>query len=388
MRQHRRLLAVSGGTKSRVWVAGGLLAGMILLAAIAVGYRRFVTPRRTSTSECQGAAACEEACNAGDTCACGALGALYLHGNSVGRNARRGLSLLDRACDTDCATACWALGNAYQSSAGVRADTGRANGYFERLNTLCRKGCDDGDPDRCFTLAGSYLGGHGVAGDHARAEELYRRSGTLYGPLCDQGDAHACARLAVLLDHGLGVEESKQKATAAYEAACGLGDLESCEEAAKRYTGRDKDLPKDEKRSAELAHKACAKGRSMGCALANEPDDFMSIVQAACAAGSAFDCGSAAFALTNGAHGVQRDPGRAAPLAARMIELEQDACLDDDGSACMALVRPFETGSAEGEPEGTILPKDPTRVLALKQRACELGYKSACATAPTAPPSK
>lgn len=61
-----------------------------------------------------------------------------------------------------------------------------------------------------------------------------------------------------------------------------------------------------------------------------------------------------------------------------MIELEQDACLDDDGSACAALVRPFETGTVEGEPEGSIVPKDPSRVAALKQRACNLGFRSAC----------
>jgi TPR repeat protein len=378
---------VNEKTRSNAWIAASCLAAMILLAVVLVVYRHGVARGPTGASECQGAAACEKACNGGEACACGTVGALYLHGSSVGRDEKKGLALLDRACDAECAMACWALGNAYQSGAGTRSDMARANRYFDRLNALCKRGCDDGDPDRCFTLAGSYLGEHGVVPDHARAEELYARSIALYEPLCDGGSAHACARLAVLQDHGLGTSESKPKATASYERACELGDAESCEEAAKRYSGRDKDLPKDEKRSAQLAHKACSAGRAVGCALANDPEAFMRIVEAACAAGSAFDCGSAAFALGNGAHGVTRDTARAISLSSRMIELEQDACLDDDGSACAALVRPFEGGSVEGEPEGTIVPKDPSRVAALRERACELGYRSACPSkAPAAGP--
>jgi len=378
---------VSSRKKSGAWIAGASLACMILLAVAAVAYRgRTRGHEPPSKGECQGAAACEAACNAGDSCACGVVGALYLHGSSVGRDAKRGLSLLDRACDASCPAACWALGTAFENGAGTRADAERSKRYFERLNSLCRARCDDGDPDGCFTLAGSYLGQHGVVGDHARAEELYARALALYEPLCDEGSAHACARLGLLFDHGLGTSESKPKATAFYEKACDLGDAESCEEAAKRYSGRDKELPKDEKRTAELAHKACTSRRAMGCALSNEPEPFMKIVEAACAAGSAFDCGSAAFALGNGAHGVPRDVARAGPLAARMIELEQDACLDDDGSACAALVRPFESGSVEGEPEGTIVPRDAARVAALRQRACELGFRSACA--PKGPPGR
>ncbi len=367
-------------TESRrgAWIAGVCLAGMILLAFGAVLYRRHATQGRASSGDCQGAAACEKACSAGDRCACGILGGLYLRGSTVGRDPKRGLPLLERACDEECTTACWALGNAYDGAAGVHADASRANRYYERLNSLCQKGCDEGDADRCFTLAGSYLSQHGVKGDHARAQELYARSLGLYEPLCNGGAAHACARLAVLADHGLGMEESKPKAMASYEKACALGDAESCEEAAKRYSGHDKDLPKDEARSVELARKACAAGRAMGCALANDPEAFMRIVEDACAAGSAFDCGSAAFALIHGAHGVPRDMARAVPLAAKMMELEQDACLDDDGSACAALVRPFESGTVEGEPEGTILSRDPTRVASLRQRACELGFASAC----------
>ena len=368
---------MSARTRSAAWIAGAALAGMILLAVVAVAYRGR-TIQGGPSGECRGAAACEQACSRGDSCACGVIGALYLHGSSVGRDAKRGLSLLDRACDAACPTACWALGNAFENGAGTRADAARANGYFERLNALCKTGCDEGEPDRCFTLAGSYLGQHGVAGDHARAQELYARSSTLYEPLCDKGGAHACARLAVLQDHGLGIPESKPKAVASYEKACDLGDAESCEEAAKRYSGRDKDIPAEARRAAELAHKACTAGRATGCALSNEPDAFMKIVEAACTAGSAFDCGSAAFALGNGAHGVPRDVARALRLSARMIELEQDACLDDDGSACAALIRPFESGTVEGEPEGSIVPRDPTRVTALRQRACELGFRSAC----------
>jgi TPR repeat protein len=351
---------------------------MVLLAVGAVLYRGRATSKARPAGECQGFDACDKACTAGDPCACGAVGALYLHGSSVGRDAKKGLGLLDRACDASCTTACWALGNAYENGAGTRADTAKANRIFEKLNAQCRKGCDEDDPDRCFTLAGSYFGQHGVMGDHAHADQLYARAATLYEPLCAKGDAHACMRLALMGDHGLGVPESKLDAAATYAKACDLGDAESCEEAAKHYSGHDKDVPKDEKRAADLAHKACVAGRATGCALASEPEAFMKLVEPACAAGSAFDCGSAAFALGHGAHGVARDEARAVPLAARMIELLQDACLDDDGSACAALIRPFESGTVEGEPEGSIVPKDPTRVKALHEHACELGFKSAC----------
>jgi TPR repeat protein len=104
----------------------------------------------------------------------------------------------------------------------------------------------------------------------------------------------------------------------------------------------------------------------------------MEIVEAGCSRGSSFDCGSAAFALANGSHGVARDPARAAPLAGRMIELEQKACDDEDGSACAALARPYESGTAEGEPEGTVVKRDSARATALRKRACELGFQSAC----------
>lgn len=267
---------MSAPASRSAWLAGAALAAMLLAAVGAVVYRnRGAGAPAGSAAECQGKEPCDKACSAGDPCACGALGALYLHGSSVGRDAKRGLSLLERGCDASCATSCWALGNALENGAGVHGDVPRANRIFERLNALCRDGCDAGDANRCFTLAGSYFGQHGVAGDHAKAEELYARAATLYQPRCDHDDAHACARMALLLDHGLGLETSRTKATEAYVKACGLGDAESCEEAAKRYGGRDKELPKDEARSVALARKACEAGRATGCAIADEPDAFM-----------------------------------------------------------------------------------------------------------------
>jgi hypothetical protein len=360
----------------RVWILG--FAGAIVIAGSIALYSRKPRHAFVGSGECQGVDACEKACRGGDLCACGAIGALDLHGSGVARDARLGLSRLEQACEAGCSTACWALGSAYQGGAGVRGDTSRAKGYFDRVNSLSDKGCKSGDADQCFTIAGAYLSGHGVEADRGRALELYGRAADLYQPQCDKGGAHACARHAFLIDHGLGMDESKPKATTEYEKACELGDPESCEEAAKRYDGRTKELPRDDARSREMGHKACAGGRAIGCAIANEPTAFMDIVEAACARGSSFDCGSAAFALANGSHGVTRDLARAAPLAERMLELEQKACDDEDGSACAALARPYESGSAEGEPAGTVITRDAARASVLRQHACELGYQAAC----------
>jgi uncharacterized protein len=358
---------------------------VLLVGGVVMAYRRSVATRSTDASDCQGVVACDKACASGNVCACAALGVLYLHGSTVARDAPRGLSLLDRACDAECSTACWALGSAYQGGAGVRGDTSRAKSYFDRLNALCKRGCEGGDPDPCFTLAGSYLSGHGVTPDLAQAQRYYAKAADLYEASCDHGEAHACARLAMQTDHGLGMEEAKAKALPIYEKACKAGDLESCEEAAKLYDGRDKDLPRDEARAKELAHLACAGGRATGCAVAGEGGAFMEIEEAACKAGGRFECGSAAFALATGAHGVSRDIERALPLARRMLELEEKDCTEDDGSACAALARPFESGSVEGEPEGTMLRRDAAQAAALKKHACDLGFRSACPPPPPGP---
>jgi len=368
--------------KARLWLV--VTAAIALFLGGFALYRRRTSHTFTGAGDCQGAVACEKACGSGDTCACGSMGALYLHGSGVGRDGPKGLSLLNKSCDAGCPMACWTLGTAYQGGAGVRGDTTRAKGYFDRLNALCEEGCRAGDADRCFTLAGAYMSAHGVAPDRDKAMKLYGQAADLYQGQCDKSSAHACSRLGFLEDRGLGVEESKPKATAAYEKACQGGDAESCEEAAKRYDGRLKDLPRDEARATELGHRACAGGRAIGCAIANEPAAFMAIVEAACTAGSGFDCGSAAFALANGSHGVGRDLAREAPLAARMLELEQKACDDEDGSACAALVRPYETGSAEGEPPGSVVARDASHAAALRDRACELGYQAACPPPPDA----
>jgi uncharacterized protein len=354
---------------------GALLA---LLAGGAMYVLHLKLPRPASASDCQGYAACDKACSAKNECACGSLGGLLLHGSTVARDKARGLSLLNRACDQGCATACWALGSAYQGGAGVRADTDRAKAIFDRLNAMCQEGCEANDADKCFTLAGSYLSGHGVTADRNMAEHFYARAADLYEQQCASEEAHGCARLALLTDHGLGVQASKTKARPLYEKACAKGDLESCEEAAKLYDGRDKELPRDDDRAKELARLACRGGRPTGCAIANDSEAFMAIEEAACSAGGRFECGSAAFALSTGAHGVVRDLGRAAPLAQRMLTLEEKDCADDDGSACAALARPYESGSIEGEEAGTFIQKDGARAAALRDRACQLGFESAC----------
>jgi uncharacterized protein len=364
----------------RAWIAMGA-ACLLFLGGMALYFRR----SKAATSgegDCQGATECARLCDQGDACACGAMGALYLHGSSIGRDAKRGLLLLETGCDKGCPTSCWALGSAYQGGAGVRADTNRAKGYFDRVNALCEPGCQSGDADRCFTLAGEYLSGHGVTADRGKAEKFYSQAGDLYERQCSGGGAHACARLALQTDHGLGLDESKPKATALYVKACEGGDAESCEEAAKHFDGRLKEQPRDDARAKELAHRACEAGRAGACAISSEPEAFMKIVEAGCASGSSFDCGSAAFALANGSHGVARDLARATPLAQRMIELEQKACDDEDGSACAALARPYDSGSAEGEPEGTVIQKDAARSAVLRARACDLGYQSACKSSP------
>jgi TPR repeat protein len=355
-------------------------AGLLFLGAMAAYFRMSARGHPVS-ADCQGADACERACKDGDSCACGALGSRLLHGGSVARDSKRGLSLLETACSGGCPTACWTLGSAFQSGSGVRADTTRAKGYFDRVNAMCEDGCKSGDADRCFTLGGAYLSGHGVSADRGKAEKLYSQAADLYETQCNGGNPHACTRLALQTDHGLGLEESKAKAATLYVKACQAGDAESCEEAAKHYDGRLKDLPRDDARARELAHKACEAGRAGGCAIAEEPDAFMKIVEDGCSKGSSYDCGSGAFALANGSHGVTRDLARATPLAARMIELEQKACEDEDGSACAALARPYESGSAEGEPEGTVLQRDTARSASLRARACDLGYQSACKSA-------
>lgn len=177
----------------------------------------------------EGAAAYEQACDAGNPLACTNLGWMMQNGEGMRVDLAGAFRLYQRGCDgTACGMhndlGCVNLGRLYRDGIGVKEDAQRAVTLFRdvcergagesphacslagttglfgkniehdvpRSLALLEKGCNGGDAWGCFNLGALYeTADGGVQKDIARAAGYYRRA-------CDGGDAEACQRLGAL----------------------------------------------------------------------------------------------------------------------------------------------------------------------------------------------
>jgi len=127
----------------------------------------------------------QQACDAGESKGCFAVGVMYEDGKGVTKNAKRAVDLYKSACDQNYATACYNLGLMYGNARGVPTDLKRAADLYKRA-------CDGGNAASCNNLAIQYANGQGVARDDKKAADLYKRS-------CDAGDKSGCKNLAHMI---------------------------------------------------------------------------------------------------------------------------------------------------------------------------------------------
>jgi TPR repeat protein len=123
------------------------------------------------------AALYESGCKAQEPWACGALGALLLHGRGVARDPARAAELFESACAAGLAPAC-----VQRAVLLARGSTRAAD--RERGRSILKDHCDTDVAQACVQLA--LL--HAAAGTPADLEQ----AGLLLDRACRQGDAQAC----------------------------------------------------------------------------------------------------------------------------------------------------------------------------------------------------
>jgi TPR repeat protein len=127
----------------------------------------------------------EQACAGHDQPACGTVGLLYVSGQGVKKDERRGASLLGSSCEAGYWPACGTLGQAYENGAGVPQGESRAVEMYER-------GCEGGGtaPNyySCRQVGDLYFQGKYVKQDLERGRLLLQKA-------CSGGDKQACSEL-------------------------------------------------------------------------------------------------------------------------------------------------------------------------------------------------
>jgi hypothetical protein len=136
----------------------------------------------------EGAAAYEQACDAGNPLACTNIGWMAQNGVGIHTDLEAAVRLYKRGCDGSACSGrndlgCLNLGRLYRDGVGVKQDDERAMSLFHLV-------CDYGSEAAaraCFNAGALYEDRH----EAARAVPYYQRA-------CDKKDAEACQRLGAL----------------------------------------------------------------------------------------------------------------------------------------------------------------------------------------------
>jgi len=189
--------------------------------------------------------------------------------------------------------------------------------------------CNSGDGEACYDYGMLFEAGSQVPKD-------WQKSARYYAMACDTGSAHGCAELSVLYANGTGVPKNWEMAHQYDVRACDGGLAFPCEGAGYDYAVGGRGVPQDKQaaqtfyqRAADLYARNCEKGDAYDCQhlsillqRSNPPLAYRAVQlwQAACDAGKAKDCSSAAGAYEHG-QGVKRDQDIAAGLYRRSCQL-------------------------------------------------------------------
>lgn len=155
----------------------------------------------------------ERGCAEKDPMSCGVLAAFYAQGIGVPVDAVRAAELLFFACEKGDALSCEMLGETRLAAAQSTEEFGKALEYFLQA-------CDVGHLRACMRAAATVQEKKLKTGRDVN--ELYRKA-------CAVGFARACSLLGKSLRKGTEGPVDSAGAKIAYDEACQLGDLKSCE---------------------------------------------------------------------------------------------------------------------------------------------------------------
>ena len=179
----------------------------------------------------EGAAAYEQACDAGIPSACTNLGWMMQNGKGVRTDLQGAVRLYKHGCDgTPCLArnnlGCVNLGRLYRDGIGVKADEREAIKLFREV---CEAGAtsddseDAGNVARACSLAGTaWLFAKVVARDVPQALALLEKG-------CSGGDSFGCFNLGTLYEFGNNVAKDTARAADYYKRACEAADAEACQ---------------------------------------------------------------------------------------------------------------------------------------------------------------
>jgi len=123
--------------------------------------------------------------------------------------------LLDQACTGGSWEACEHLGNIYLGDHGVAQDISRAVALYSKACDISSAGC--------VNLGGMYQGGNGVVQDRPKAAILYSKA-------CDGGSADGCYFLGMMYIIGEGIDKNEERARELLKKSCSMGNQSGCDD--------------------------------------------------------------------------------------------------------------------------------------------------------------
>lgn len=184
----------------------------------------------------------DEACQAGNPCACAEHGfALAMGEGGIAPEVERGDQLLARGCEGGDMHGCYLHGEVLF----------RLLGHAERGRDALAVGCEGEDPDACFALGRMAMSGIGGSEDATLAASSYQAA-------CEAGHVLACAALGEAHVAGLGVEVDEARGRELLSWACESGSAPvTCRQLAVVFPG-------DEGAAAAM-QRACEGGDGQAC---------------------------------------------------------------------------------------------------------------------------
>jgi TPR repeat protein len=235
------------------------------------------------------------------------------------------VTVFRRACDLGDPEGCQSAGTRLARVDGTPA------GLAEAVSLL-QRGCDGGSPSGCIALGNAHSNGDlGLPRDERQAVPLYQKA-------CEQRVSAGCFNLARLYGRNPLSHDSLfdgAKALELYARVCGWGDAEACLQAS-RFTSTDEE-------NLAFLRRGCELGDQRGCQF-----------------------------LKDKIEGPER-ARRKREQRARENSPEgmQQACDSGDLDKCTVLAMWYSV-------EGSQVPMDMEKALALATSACEKGYDRAC----------
>lgn len=163
----------------------------------------------------------EQACDLGNSEACGALGNLYssdLDALKTRKDLNKAALSYLKACEGRVAAACFYLGVFHANGEGVQQSYQSARGFFARA-------CELNDADGCDALGNFYANPN----KQIIPKQDYSQAASLYQKACDGRRSSSCFKLATLYRIGQGVQTDIAMAKKFYGKSCQLGDPQGCE---------------------------------------------------------------------------------------------------------------------------------------------------------------